>query len=572
MLSLIIALAVTVPGPASVRPGPAARGAAAIASVQVDGSRRFQTIDGFGVNAIPKSWEGGALRPAIDLLVAMGATIWRVDVGNGHSTWEATNDDADPFHFNWAAYNAIYSSPAFEDLWSELAYLNSKGVTIELSLSGKVPAWMGDATVASGMEDEFVEEVVSLAYYARNTRGISFHLLSPVNETDIGAPEGVLEYPPQLLDLFHRVAARLDAVGMSDVEIVGPETTGYNADYTYQMLSDPLVMAHVRRFAYHNYSGCCASTVTGIIAASAYPDRHVWLGEWSQSRTDGWLDNGQPVQDEWVFAREMTSDLLNHLADGVHAALAWDAWDNWHEHQACCPVSHWGQVAKDASGTYRPKKRYFSNEQVFRFVSPGMTRIGTTSADPNLRLVAFSGPGGITLVGRNAGNAALTVSGTLTGTPTVTSLALYRTSATEDLVRGPDVAVSGGTFNVDIPADSFFTLTSRASSAATGPDGDRAAAADAESDPAAAPGYVRAVGRSWHSGARERARRHPRIACRVVRPVGLPDAMRRAIVDGDRRLLQLGFDRLGARPDGRGRVPRDVGTGARTRSTEPARR
>src|ERR1700687_5098865 len=92
MLCLIIALAVIVPGSASVRPSPGARGAAAIASVQVDGSRRFQTIDGFGVNAIPKSWEGGALRPAIDLLVAMGATIWRVDVGNGHSDWEATND------------------------------------------------------------------------------------------------------------------------------------------------------------------------------------------------------------------------------------------------------------------------------------------------------------------------------------------------------------------------------------------------------------------------------------------------------------------------------------------------
>jgi len=461
MLSLVIALALIAPGSPAPRTAVNAAPAAAVVGVQIDGRQRFQVMDGFGVNAIPKSWEGGALRPAIDLLVGMGATIWRVDVGNGHSDWEATNDDGDPFHFNWTAYNAIYSSPAFEDLWSELGYLNSKGATIELSLSGKVPVWMGDYSVAAGMEDEFVEQVVSLAYYARNTRGIRFNLLSPVNETDLGPPEGIsLADYTRLTDLFHRIAVRLDDLGMSDVELVGPETSNFNADSTKAMLGDPVVMAHVRRFSYHNYAGCCASEVSSVIAGSAYGDRRVWLGEWSQSRTDGWLDNGQQVADEWTFAREMTNDLLTHLAAGVSAALAWDAWDNWHEHQPCCPISHWGQVAKDAAGVYQPKKRYFSNEQVFRFIRPGMTRIGATSADPNVQVLAFADAQGVTLVGRNATAGAITLSGTLSGTTPVAGFAQYRTSASDNFARGTDVPVAAGGFSVDVPGDTFFTLTS----------------------------------------------------------------------------------------------------------------
>ena len=460
MLSLVIALASIAPGPPAPRTAVNAAPAAAVVGVQIDGRQRFQVMDGFGVNAIPKSWEGGALRPAIDLLVGMGATIWRVDVGNGHSDWEGTNDDADPQHFNWTAYDALYSSPAFEDLWSELAYLNAKGATIELSLSGTVAPWMGDTTVAPGMEEEFVEEVVSLAYYARRTRGIAFTLLSPVNEPDHGPTEGVALDAPRLVDLFHRIATRLDAVGMGDVELVGPETTSFSQYFTTAMLGDPVVMAHVRRFSYHSYSGCCAGDVTGTIAGSAYGDRQVWLGEWSQSRTDGWLDNGQQVADEWTFAREMTNDLLIHLAGGVSAALAWDAWDNWHEHQPCCPISHWGQVAKDASGVYQPKKRYFSNEQVFRFIRPGMTRIGATSADPNVRVLAFADAQGVTLVGRNATAGAITLSATLSGTTPVAGFAQYRTSASDNFARGTDVPVAAGGFSVDVPGDTFFTLTS----------------------------------------------------------------------------------------------------------------
>ncbi len=443
---------------------------AASVSVTIDGSQTFQTMDGFGVNAIPKTWEGGALKPAIDLLVDMGSTLWRVDVNNGHTTWEAQNDDADPNHFNWDYYTTVYESPQFQDLWSELSYLNQKGVTVELSMSGHVPVWMGDGVIPQAMEDEFVEEIVSLAYYARNVKGIQFHLLSPLNETDKSSPEGPTVDPTQFARIFHKLAVKLDAVGMGDVRLVGPETSSFDQSYTQALMADPTVMAKVDAFAYHNYVGCCAWYSSGFIKQSAYPDRHVWVSEWNQCQTDGCLDGGQQVADEWVFAREMTTELLNHIDGGASAALAWDAWDNWHEHNPCCAIDHWGEVYQDpTTGAYIPKKRYLTNAQVFKFVQPGMVRIAVSSAGGSIRVYGFvkRDTGQITIVGQNTATSPQTLSGTLANLPAIPSLAMYHTDATVNLARDPDVAVTGSAFSVQVPADSFFTLTTRAAPSGT---------------------------------------------------------------------------------------------------------
>jgi hypothetical protein len=38
-------------------------------NVQIDGSKKFQQIDGFGVNANTRSWKGNELMPALNLLI-----------------------------------------------------------------------------------------------------------------------------------------------------------------------------------------------------------------------------------------------------------------------------------------------------------------------------------------------------------------------------------------------------------------------------------------------------------------------------------------------------------------------
>src|SRR5512133_3348381 len=165
--------------------------------------------------------------------------------------WEAVNDDNDPGHFNWDYNNSVFSNARFQGTWKNLRYLNQKGITdnLMISLMGGPPAaapmaapdpaksWMGgtDNTIAPGKEDEMAETIAALLYYMRNTAGIRFTLVSPMNETDIQSntkspehPDGIVEGPNipdavQYVRIVRKLAQRLDETGMGDVRFVAPD-------------------------------------------------------------------------------------------------------------------------------------------------------------------------------------------------------------------------------------------------------------------------------------------------------------------------------------------------------------
>src|SRR4051812_41222567 len=215
--------------------------------VTVDGGQTFQTISGLGADINPHSWDGGNLKPALDLLIDQeGMKTFRV--GMDMLDWESTNDDADPRTFNWDYYNPIYSGQTsfdteyagsnFADTWAVIDYLHHKGIPdsgIELSFMGPGPSWMGGSSLASGQDAEFVEEVLSAAYYGYS-HGHTFGLFSPNNEMDISYNEGVTMSDTRYADILNRLAGRMDALGMSGVKLLGPETC-CNVGYADPMTS-----------------------------------------------------------------------------------------------------------------------------------------------------------------------------------------------------------------------------------------------------------------------------------------------------------------------------------------------
>ena len=127
------------------RPGGGGTGPRAVSpsvdpgQVHVAQTSQLQVIDGFGAAINAHSWDSGAAAAAIDLLETMGVRTWRVVYEM--MDWESTNDNADPATFDWTAYTAIFTSAAFEELWSTISYLNSKGYgsTIILNFMGRLP-------------------------------------------------------------------------------------------------------------------------------------------------------------------------------------------------------------------------------------------------------------------------------------------------------------------------------------------------------------------------------------------------------------------------------------------------
>jgi O-glycosyl hydrolase len=432
---------------------------AAEVTVRVDGAQRFQTIDGFGVNINGMVWDGGKVVPTLKALSdGMGATLFRVIIDE--ADWEQRNDNADPRSFNWSYYNQIYSSGKFASLWATLRYFEQKpGARVILNVMGRLPDWMGRTTLNPQSEDEFVEMLASLFVYGRKEQGLQLKLFSPLNEIDIGDPEGPSVSAEQYAQLMHKLAVRLDELGLDDVGLVAPDTAkpGLVPSYLGSLLDDEVVARKLALVAFHTYGGTI-DEIPPAIAASPRPELAFWVTEYSR-----WCEGclTAPAESEqWTLATDTTDYLFNYLREGAAGALLWEGFDSYYNHHGA--FQYWGILAYNPqTGSFTPRHRYHTAVQIFRYVRPGMARIAAESSDPNLQVLAFQDTrtGALAIVGRNPASRAIKVTLALTNLTAPQSLHLSYTTEKQAGASGGEFAPSGGSFTVDLPADSVFALT-----------------------------------------------------------------------------------------------------------------
>lgn len=457
-------------------------------ALRVDGAVRYQTLDGFGVNINAAWWYNGEYRdaavvqPAIDLLIdSLGATIFRAVIEE--IDWEAVNDDNDPGHFNWTYYNKVFSDSRFQGVWKTLRYLNHKGITdgLMISFMGAPPAaapmaapdpkksWMGGLgfTIDPSREDELAESIAALLYYMRNTAGIKFRLVSPMNETDIVSmtrskehPYGQVEGPNiddavQYVRIVKKLARKLDSVGMSDIRFVAPDAGGdvlFRA-FLNEMVKDPYLMGKLACWGVHQY-GNDAGNYRDIINIPQNPNKSFWVTE-----TAG------------------IGNMLGQLDDDAGAYIFWDGFDCVYQHGrrngfGDVPPNDWAFWFKSDEGkplieymaqekTWKPRKHFYEHEQIMRYVRPGAVRIGATGQDSSLQVLAFRNPGGqLVILGRNKSKQTLVADGTLANLPGIKNLEMTFTGSTENFSRGNDINLSGESFKASIPAECIFTIYS----------------------------------------------------------------------------------------------------------------
>ena len=430
------------------------------ATLSINGNVKYQTIDGFGVNANSLSWDNGELKPAIDMLAdEMGSSLWRVVFDM--EDWESVNDDSNPANFNWTYYNSLYSNSKFQNLWGTLGYLNQKGITsgITLSFMGRVPNWMSSSgngnNIATNYEDEWVEMITSLVYYAKNTAHVSFSMLDPINEPDWNGYEGPQVGSAQYTRLLNKISQKLNSLGLSDIKFLGPNTasidTGINT-YMPQMMNDSAVMLKVDHFGFHNYEGT-ASNASQAIKSSAYPNHNFYMTEIST-----------PAQ---IFS------IMNQGTSGVHI---WDGYDSVYNHAILMgygtrPPNDAGNAPaplayNSTTGIYTPRKEFYLHEQLFKYIPAGSVRIAASQS--TMSAFFHQASGRVTLVGANTSSGSITYTGTLTNLPVISSLEYYWTSATDptkNFFKNANLTVTNGAFSFSAPANSTYTLTGLVNSA-----------------------------------------------------------------------------------------------------------
>ncbi len=424
--------------------------AASGSSLTVNGAQTFQTMDGFGVNLNSLSWKNGESMPVLDMLVdTLGAQTWRVAFDM--QDWEASNDNNDPSVANWTYYNSIYSGAKFQNLWGTLRYLNQKGVTsrIILSLMGQTPTWIGGSDIHTNQEDEWVEMMSTMLYYAITVENVQFDMVDPLTETDWDGIEGPQVAADQYARLLQKLSQKLDAMGLSWLKLTGPSTAivtnGVNT-YMPAMLGNATVMSKVDHFALHDYSGGSTGGAAAKISGSAYPSRNFWMTETAA-----------------------IPDVLSYIGQNAAAVMFWDAYDSVYNHailagRGTTPPND-NEFAppliayNSSTGVYTPRQTFYQMAQIARYVKAGAIRIGASAS--GLTIYAFRHPatGQVTIVARNAGGSAITFNGSLSGIGTPGVLQFYRTDGSNNFARGADVVVTNGSFTFTAPANSYFTLT-----------------------------------------------------------------------------------------------------------------
>jgi O-glycosyl hydrolase len=468
--------------------------------LRINGAERFQQLDGFGMNINTAWWYDGkygdasVVQPAIDQLIdSLGVTIFRAVIEE--TDWEEINDNNDPDTFNWDYYNKVFSDARFKGVWNTLHYLNSRGITkgLILSFMGGPPAakplatpnpkrsWMGgtDYSINQSMEDEFVESIAALLYYARHTAKVQFTLVSPLNETEqvsdaksTDHPDGVVEGPNmpdavQIARVIKKLAKKLDVLGMSDIRFVAPDAAGDHLFATCmdEMVKDSYLMSKLACWGVHAY-GNNAKNYRNIIGKAENPNKSFWVTE-----TAGF------------------GNMLGQLEDNAKAYIFWDGFDCVYQHAR---RNGYGDNAPNdwvfwqpddgkpmleyipSTKSWTPRKQFFEFAQLYNFVRPGAMRIGSRDNDSSLIVHSFINlDGQLVVVGYNSGKDTININGTLDNLPSINTMKMICTSPKVTLHKYGDISVKNNKMDVIVSPNSIFTLTGYADASHAGSSGSK---------------------------------------------------------------------------------------------------
>lgn len=453
-----------------------AQGKEPTARIVVDPHKRYQTIEGFGVNYTGPYFRDDQ-KAMFDMLIDdLGAKFFRVVAYLVSSDWEVVNDNADPNVMNWEYYNDRYSTPIFEATWNGLRYLNSKGIRPMIALMGPVPGWMTDDKappprhrVCQGkvppslqghlnpaMYDEFAEEVVSMAEYARIQAHIDFEFFSPFNETDCYPPEGPRIDPDETPKVLDAVARLLKKEGLGDVRLAVADNAVIINNYTDPILKDDELMKQVGAFAFHTYGEDSVGPQVARVKASKYAQVPVWLTEYGDLN-----DEDKTFENQWKkFSLAANRRALTALNQGATALFYFDAFDDYEE---CAKRLCYYGLFRSASHVYSPKKSYFATRQLYHFVRPGSRRIAVASEASGLTVSAFRGPSAdsLVIVGvKESGPNRLRIELPSTASEPA-AWDLYETTREMDCQKVETVPVRDGVAEIDLPSEAVFTLVGK---------------------------------------------------------------------------------------------------------------
>jgi glucuronoarabinoxylan endo-1,4-beta-xylanase len=370
---------------------------------------------------------------------------------------ESVNDDDDPNHFNWAAFNF---STDENQVWNAIQAKN-RGVTKFFGSVWSPPGWMkdnsnerGGGSLLPSMYQEFAEWLTAYIIGYQTHHGINIGWISIQNEPDYVADWETCTYTPaQLRDVIKVVGAKFSREGIS-AKIVIPETSGSSniADYITTIMSDPVAAQYVEVFANHLYDtdffspDARISYLQAVAKLGNQYNRTVWQTEYS------YLDL---TENTGTFREALFTVRHIHNVVTLESGSAYLVWELfWYEGGK-------GLLSINRNGSnYVVTPKFYAVKQFFKFITPGSKRIEAVANNPDILVSAYINEtnGDVTIVVINKGQSSITTTFNMKNV-TIASLKQYRTSVFENCRYIGDIAVSNNSFDTDLPQESITTYT-----------------------------------------------------------------------------------------------------------------
>lgn len=366
--------------------------------VAVDRSARGQTIDGFGaaltessaylIMSLPPERREKVMRSLFDPVSGAGIDMVRVPLGASDFALSHYSYDDMPKGRTDPQLKRL--SIARDDAYIVPLLQQALAINPALRVMGtpwSAPGWMKTSKSLIGGELVPANEEVYARYLTRvvqeyRDRGIPMTFLTLQNEPGYTPADypGMRLTADQAKRLVGHLAPQLRAAGLADVQLIGHDHNWNNTAYPLKLLADPATRADLAGTAWHCYGGAPEAQLT---VHDAYPDKGIWFtecsgGAWSSDfgTNLGW--NASTLAIDTVRARARSVLLWNLALDPTGGP-----------HTGGCGNCRGVLTIDPVNRTVKRNVEYDVLALATKTVSPGATRIGSTTDVHGIRTVAY---------------------------------------------------------------------------------------------------------------------------------------------------------------------------------------
>lgn len=436
-------------------------------TLNIDASQKYQIIEGFGGHLdfqqkITGDYESTQLW---DIIVNdLGLNFIRIPFPVG---FEQENDDSDPYHFNWSAFDPTriaQDENGKEILRGEinldvktLVQLKNHGLENFFVTPIAYVPWITEnqslyysGGVNQSMYEEFGEMVSAFIQLMKRDYGIDIKYVSPLNEPDVGPVFGVGSGKGKIQNLIRVLHQRFEHDGL-DVKVVAPEIGQPENTPNWEFEGSQEEMPDI--YTWHQYGRDCLDLYN-------YCSVHK-LPNW-QTETCALGRGDEVFKDGLDFAIYIHESLVNAESS------VWFWYTLWSRY-----LSGYNIIAADDNLNVQSLgSKYYGIRQFSHYIKPDSRRIEVKGgAEPAYERGPFlyggiypsaylHSDGDFTIVIINDTANSESINFVLNNLE-VESLEKIRFSSSENSEQIGNISVSGNSFTDTLPASSVTTYTTQ---------------------------------------------------------------------------------------------------------------